>query len=780
MSTEHATAESGAPIATPASPPYAPPTGQVLGVVAAHIEPVTRFDARDLTETAPEEAYGLPVELTVDQYVSFSERIGSGPARLPAGVDKVGSQQAFRQELAERLDTAETEAPRALQAWANGNAGSYRRLMPGTAGFLRSPGSVGYEHTCHQCHGACHVTCPSCSGVGHTNCHACFGAGKINCYSCHGSKQQTCSSCGGRGSWTEQVSQQTWSSSSNSYVTTYQTVYRNCSACSSSGRTTCYHCGYDGKINCSGCFGKGHIDCGRCGTTGRIDCASCLASGIEHVRGTIVAEVVHDETLSIVTPDETLRKLVDTKVPREDMPQLGELLDVLHTVQGHAVETRHRLRLDVRRASLRARDDDFVLYGFGPEARVFSFDNIAGHLLTDDLEALEARVATSSAWRRHKGSDLLDTTADFLRSELNMLIAERVADAKASPEDAAAAVETHFKGLVDQTYVARATTALRTALARLYGSELTEPAAYLCGLTALAAGALYGTGWPAPGVWQPVLWSVGGAALAWLALEWATRRRIAKRFEAGFGQRVLDQLKANGSVKRWRIGLAVAAPMAAVLAIQGTGMLPFVRSHHTLQQARADAQMLLAQWPMQFEPDLRLRTYPAEAVLEEQAQAGQTQAQLILAWQKLLGAGGATKDVAGAARLLEQAAPQARESSLWQAAKAVQLLNQEALPDDIRAAAQDLDRAADKGLVEARYWQARILLAEQSPLHDARQGLRVLTQAADKGHAHAALMLGNKLAKGEDTRRDVRAARRYLQQAAGKGLTEANEALQKL
>ena len=125
----------------------------------------------------------------------------------------------------------------------------------------------------------------------------------------------------------------------------------------------------------------------------------------------------------------------------------------------------------------------------------------------------------------------------------------------------------------------------------------------------------------------------------------------------------------------------------------------------------------------------------------------------------LLGAGGATKDVAGAARLLEQAAPQARESSLWQAAKAVQLLNQEALPDDIRAAAQDLDRAADKGLVEARYWQARILLAEQSPLHDARQGLRVLTQAADKGHAHAALMLGNKLAKGEDTRRDVRAYR---------------------
>lgn len=777
MSEQTSTAE--APATAPAADPAHPP-GLVLGVVAAHIEPVTRFDAADLTQTAPEETYGLPVEITVDQFVSFSESVHTGPARLPAGTDKHPGEYGFRQDLSERLARAQEEAPRALQAWANEQVGSYRRLMPRSAGFLRAPGSVGYEHTCHQCSGACQVSCPSCSGVGHTNCHACFGAGKINCYSCHGTKHLSCSSCGGRGSWTEQVSQQTWNHSSNSYVTSYQTVYRSCSACSSSGRTTCYHCGYDGKISCSGCFGKGHIDCARCHATGRIDCPGCLASGIQHVRGTITAEVVHDETLSVVTPDETLRALVEHKVPREDMPQLGALLDVLHSVQGQALETRHRLRLDVRRASLRASDDDFVLYGFGPEARVFSFENIAGHMLADDLAALEARVAGSARWRRHRGSDLLDTTADFLRSELNMLIAERVADAKASPEDAAAAVETHFKGLVDQAYVARATTALRTALARLYGSELTEPAIYLCGLTALAAGALYGTGWPAPGVWQPVLWSLGGGALAWLALEWTTRRRIARHFDGDFGRRVLEQLKANGSVKRWRIGMGVAAPVAVWLALVGTGMLPFVRQHHTLQQARADAHMLLAQWPMQFEPDLRLRTYPAEAVLEEQAQAGQTQAQLILAWQKLLGAGGATKDVAGAARLLEQAAPQTRESSLWQAAKAVQLLNQEALPDDIRAAAQDLDRAADKGLVEARYWQARILLAEQSPLHDARQGLRVLTQAADKGHAHAALMLGNKLAKGEDTRRDVRAARRYLQQAAGKGLTEANEALQKL
>ncbi len=387
MSEQTSTAE--APATAPAADPAHPP-GLVLGVVAAHIEPVTRFDAADLTQTAPEETYGLPVEITVDQFVSFSESVHTGPARLPAGTDKHPGEYGFRQDLSERLARAQEEAPRALQAWANEQVGSYRRLMPRSAGFLRAPGTVGYEHTCHQCSGACQVSCPSCSGVGHTNCHACFGAGKINCYSCHGTKHLSCSSCGGRGSWTEQVSQQTWNHSSNSYVTSYQTVYRSCSACSSSGRTTCYHCGYDGKISCSGCFGKGHIDCARCHATGRIDCPGCLASGIQHVRGTITAEVVHDETLSVVTPDETLRALVEHKVPREDMPQLGALLDVLHSVQGQALETRHRLRLDVRRASLRASDDDFVLYGFGPEARVFSFENIAGHMLADDLATLDS------------------------------------------------------------------------------------------------------------------------------------------------------------------------------------------------------------------------------------------------------------------------------------------------------------------------------------------------------------------------------------------------------
>jgi TPR repeat protein len=328
-------------------------------------------------------------------------------------------------------------------------------------------------------------------------------------------------------------------------------------------------------------------------------------------------------------------------------------------------------------------------------------------------------------------------------------------------------VESHFHSLVESAYVERAAAALRGALARLYGSELAEPAAYLCGIAAIVACVLFGLGWPQPGVWPAATWSLGGGVVAWGVLEWRTRRRIAKRFESEFAQRVLGQLHANGSVKRWRMGIGLAAPLAVWLAMYGTADL-------------AQAELVLSQWAHLGDPDLRLRTYPSRKMLDQKAEAGDARAQVILAWQLLLGASGATKDVEAAGRWLDMAQARVGQEPLWQAAKAVYVLNQDSMPDAIRGAAQGLGRAADRGLVEARYWEARIYLEERSPAFDAKRGLQTLARAADQNHAHAALSLGERLAAGQGTRRDVPAARRYLQRAAGAGLPEALESLGKL
>lgn len=755
-------------------------TGRVCAVVAEHVEPVTRFDVTDLCETIPEEIYSVPLELTLSQYVQFTTQQFRGTSRLPSGVTRVSNVYDFNDDIQSILDKAKQNAPKAMKAWANASAGSYRRLMPPSSTFLSAPGSVGYEYTCPTCNGTCQVSCHSCHGSGNCTCYDCSGTGKVNCRNCYGTTKITCTSCNGRGSWSEQVSQQVWDYGTSSYRTSYTTEYRHCSACYSSGRTSCYDCSYDGKISCFRCSGNGNVNCVACGATGKVGCSSCSASGIQYVWGTVHATVMQEESLSDTSEDETLKQLIHKKLLPEELPELGEICQVEHDVSASSVITRHKIRLDVRRATIRAHAHDFVIYGFGPIPRVLSFENIAGHLLTDDLIALETSVARASRWRPHQSDDLLDITADFLRSELNMLIAEKMTDLQVNQQDEGDGVADHFNGLVASDYSVRATNALRGALARLYGSELMEPAVYLCGITALLAGILFTLGWPEQGAWSAVFWSLIGATLIWMVLEWQTRQRIAKRFEHDLARRVLRQLAANGSVGRWRIGISVAAFLVVGLMISSVSQLPFVRNIQTEQRERTQSDQVLSQWATQSTSDFRMRNYPSRQMLDEKAQAGDARAQLILTWQLLLGAGGASKDVEAAGKWLSQPQTQATKDPLWQAARAVYILNQDAMPDAIRTAENDLDQAAKQGLVEASFWQARIYLEEHSPLHDMERGISLLTRAADNYHAHAALNLGQRLANGEGVSRDSAAARRYLQSASVAGLPEATAALAKL
>lgn len=752
--------------------------GKIRAVVAAHIEPVTRFDGNDLQESEPEQVLNVALELTLTQSIHFETTQHQGAGYLPKYADKVTNSSSFASDLYKRLLTAQNNAPQAIAHWTAAHGGAYRQRLPASASFLNAPGSVGYEHTCHTCSGACKVTCSACSGLGKTNCMVCYGAGKVNCSICSGSKRLSCSSCSGRGNWTEYIPQQHWDSSTNGYVHTTRTEFRSCMSCSGSGSTTCHTCDWSGKVNCNGCWGSGKINCIPCGTTGKVNCTGCSATGVQHVSGTVRASVDLEEMLDIASQDKTLQALVRDRIALADLPNYGELLQVTYSPADSSVKTCHRLRLDVRRASIDAAERNFKIYGFGPTPTVFNFENIAGHLLTDDLSTLESQLAGASRWKRQRGTDLLDTTADFLRSELNMLIAEKVADSKSSPQEAAEQVQNHFHGLVESSYIDRATTALRGALARLYGSELTEPAAYLCALIALATGVMFAFEWPAAGPWQISMICVGGGMLVWFIIEWMTRRRIAGRFEADFSRRVLGQLKANGSIKRWRIGMAIGASLAVILAVYTTQQLPFVRNMHAEKHEMANARHILERWFFQTPPDWRQRTYPSRKMLEAQAEAGVWRAQMILGWQLLLGAGGAAKDVERAGYWLDKAEAETHKSAGWKAAKAIQALHQEATLDEVRTASKQLKEAADTAdFVEARYWEARTYLDKRSPVYNLKYGIQALTQAANKNHAHAALMLGEHFAATEGGIRDPNAARRYLQRAAEAGLVQANAVL---
>ena len=540
----------------------------VQNVVAEHIEALTRFSAKDLGAREPEQVSSTFLKLTLKQQLEFSTPTYHGPAGLPAGINQVSNQLALTSELQKRLDKAKVEAPEAISIWVDANPEGYRRLMPVVAGFLSPSDSVGHEFTCTQCRGACQITCSTCSGDGSSICFPCHASGKISCTSCGGSKQVSCGTCHGRGQWTEQFSKQSWNTHTNSYDTTYETIRHSCGHCSGSGKGTCYSCDYGGKIPCKQCAGAGRVDCRSCSASGRIDCGVCLASGIQHVWGKVELEVSHAEALSVLTENSYLRQIVEDKLPRKDLPAFGCLLEVNHQIYSCQLESKHRIRLDVQQASIVASGNTFIVLGFGPEAKVFSFENIAGHLLAKDLEALQESVRGQAGWRHQHGNNLLEATSYFLQSELNMVIAERVSDLNTTPEKAAETVEHHYKGLVDSSYVRDATIALRAALGRLYRSELLRPAVILCGLTALAAGLLLFMGWPAGGYWSAAQWSLGGGIFTWCVLEWITRRRIKHYFGANYGNRVLTLLKADGSINRWRVSMLLATSRVVWLAIE--------------------------------------------------------------------------------------------------------------------------------------------------------------------------------------------------------------------
>lgn len=754
--------------------------GVVASIVAAHLEPVTRFDRNDIRHLEPEVKSDLALTLSVKQSVYFETECHTGPRRLMLGTINVGGAAALVSQIRDTLARAEHEAADAMQSWVGKDKNGYRRVLAPQDTFKIVPGIFGYEYTCTNCRGACNVTCHACSGRGRNDCIPCGANGKINCTSCHGSKRLSCSFCRGQGNWSEQVSTQHWDQSRNMSVTNYHTENKSCGHCGASGKVTCYSCDYAGQVNCYSCYGRGYHNCNTCGSSGKVDCSTCLASGIEHEWATVRARIDHSEILEAHTEDQILHALVHEKLQLSDLPEFGELLDVQHRVSEQTLGSIYSLRLDVLRAPLVAAKRSFVVYGLGPEPTVVDFANLAGVLLEDDLVDLELKVKKASHLGRGRSTELIESTRRFVASELNLLIAEQVSDLKVAAEETNKKVEQNFKGLVDAAYIKRASKALRRAFGGIYGGALAEKAIYLCALATLVACLLFTFDWPHSGVWSAVKWSAGPAIVAWFMLEWDARRRIAQTFSIEVAHRVLQQISANGSAMRWRIGMMIALSASLATGLHLTQTLPWVQGHQKSQQMATLTERSMDNWAQQNVADFQLRSYPTSLFLRQRAEQGDSQARLVLVWQLLLGAG-ATKDVAGAAAWLAKAPANSAKDPLWRSAHALSLLNQESKPADIRKAAQELDQAANQGVIEARYWEARIYLAEQSPLHNISLGMKKLTQAADRGHAHAALTLGQRYAEGRDgIRRDLNKARHYLELALSQGLGEAKEMLKAL
>ncbi len=756
------------PVSAPHAPAAAAP-GVVAGIVGAHLEPVTRFDGRDLTALEPERAFDIALDQLLSQEVALGIERHEGPGRLGASVQAASGEDAMQQALGNLLARAHAGAHDALQAWVDADPGAYRRLLPGHVCLPSGNRPFGYEQRCGGCAGHGQVTCLSCNGRGRNDCTACGARGRRACWNCHGSHQVSCSSCGGGGRVSRTVWSSHWDEATRSTVNRSHIEHHSCGGCGGSGHLTCTHCDYAGEILCTACIGQGHLRCTPCAATGLIDCSQCLATGIRHVFGLVAAHVTVTESSRVHSEDGELVQLARQHLTPAATPRYAALANVTHAVSRTGILTVQEFALPVAVAVLQAGAARFRLHAFGPKHEIFDFRNIAGHLLGADLQVFEARVAATRWWRLRSGASLLGGTACFVESELNLLIAEQVS-AGGGGAAIHAAVEGQFKGLVNQAYVQRASGALQRALSRIFVAELVESGAYAVALAALAACAMFLASWPWPGPWPAGACALAGFGLGFMVLEWVTRRRIRARFEAEIAARIVNQISASGAARKVRgVALAIATGVVAA-SLAATQQLPWVRAAQLQRTQAQQARQALSQWFSQS-PDLRLRRYPDAAFLRAESDGGDPQAQLVYAWALLLGTPAIPKDVPAATELLEKAALRRADDPLLRTARDVAVLNSDALPAALRTTTADLQAQANAGFVEARYWLARVQVAPNSPTFNLQAGLRALTQAADAGHASAALALGTRYANGDGVRRDPVRARHYLDEAARSGLT---------
>ena len=567
-----------------------PSGGCIADTVAAHLEPVTRFDRSDISQDAPDRPIDVDLTLTQVQEVSFDVVWSAGPRHLPADITLLTNGTRLKVELNTQLGMARDGCDDALRAWVSHDPSAYRRVLPPEAAFRHTPGRYGIEFTCQSCYGKCKVQCDSCSGAGKVSCHTCDGAGTVHCQRCGGSTRLTCGACTGSGHTTEQVSEQRWDAAANAFVTTYVPVNRPCLTCSGAGSTHCTACTF-GQAQCGTCAGKRTVTCKGCGGAGCFDCAECAATGVQHEWASVTASVSTQEELTFGLVDATLEKLVRERISPADLPAYGSYLEAHHVVDGGALGSRYELRIDALHASLDAAARHFSVYGLGPRAQVLDFVNIAGYLLEDDLVTLERAAVPVPVWSRTKDTALLYALKQFVASELNLLIAEQLGDQRAGPQAAAAKVEAHFKNMVDAAYVQRATVALRQGFKGLYGADLLRPALWVAGGAGVVSALVFVFGPATYGAWSCTLWAALAGAAGWIGVEMVSLSRIMRSFPEQIGARLHSQIKAGGSVTKWRVAVAAGVIASAFFCATLASKVPFlVRRHQATEVAKIAAE----------------------------------------------------------------------------------------------------------------------------------------------------------------------------------------------
>lgn len=528
-------------------------SGLILDQVVALIEPLTRFDRSAVLLREESEQTLACTGVWTSSFV-FSSNVCDGSGKLPSGVRNASSQSGMERAIDEEISAERSQVVQRIQGWCDAQAQS----SPSTHKPLTSDDCVsgvtriGYAWECSSCEGRGKITCSHCNGDGKVTCSYCNGQGRTKCF--QGKGKTTCHYCGGRGSQSRQIEKRGYNSATQQSIPTYETVWENCTACQS-GETTCVAC-HGGTVSCS-CNGAGKVTCNSCLGAGKQTCGSCKGSGTLHRIAQTACQVTNTFAIQSSDFDEEARQTM----AGWDLPLFCELAHVASeapAVTDSQLSRTYPATLSLTHSRIQCAGQDLLLSGYGPEARVFDFKGIVGHLLANDLHQLRASLDLSWGFLPFRNQDALRTAlCSMLESELNQQLA--------NPQQRAALIANRT---VTDEQAATTLASLRTAMGRLYRSAA---AVGLAALFVVAFFTLYALAWsgyllPQNRVTAAVIFLAVVAVIAVVA-EYLARHFLLRGFsrsgKAENRQAANRLLRATGTLRKWRI----AAAMATVVAI---------------------------------------------------------------------------------------------------------------------------------------------------------------------------------------------------------------------
>lgn len=369
-----------------------------LGNLQNLIREKTRFESKDLSDTAEVESY-QPFSLDVKH--TLDAKLQSGPisglfhrgANDKECAEYGSPQTAASSESSVRLQLAAGQLDLALKT----PECPYNQIEDGV--YLGHKTKHWYLRKCRPCSGEGSLECHTCHGKKKETCYRCSGGLYVTCdaYGCFGGKIN-CSSCGGSGQTSHQESRVDYGP--NGSHTVYYTVMKPCNYCQY-GKINCFKCGGTSRIQCPTCNALGTITCRTCHGIGHLTCGPCDGTGKAGEAAWVDVHVSSQFAIRLPedSPEDSSR--IVEKEGIHATAQLAsrialEKTSIDNVNRPSALDARYVGQFRVARLSATCNETEYKVVAYGQDLKWLTLDDIVEDLLRSDLRKLNDALALVS------------------------------------------------------------------------------------------------------------------------------------------------------------------------------------------------------------------------------------------------------------------------------------------------------------------------------------------------------------------------------------------------